>query len=576
MSTIQHLPMAVLELIFKEIKVPEDIKNCKSVCINWYFFFTRILFEKITLYSHHDLQQYLQLITQHQPNNNRLAQVGEFATQLSFQFICGNSCISRKDFEKLVVHCPNIEAIYLGPHLFDDCISAYLLDIDDSVKWRLRIISSCDFDHVNMTVDHFYKYKDSITQLYAPPVFKDVSFLTSFPSLQRLWMSQHFSINTMQDFIFIFDTCPKLVELEVNVAIETCSKVVPIVHTTYPYLKTLIIKNYTQRTSKAFIDYISQRFVNLSNLYLRITHLSTHIVHDKAFDQLLDFFLRQAKRSFLIRLFISNHSGTNADTALGTIVCNYLNAVFRSTPNVYNDLSIYGVRPEHKQTEISFYLEEKANGQLNQMATLYDPRFVQEFGLIPYLESVASRVHRLLVADSYHRQKLIPSDIWSFIERCYRLEKLQLEFYSLTNTQNCINRSIRYVVISKAVVSSTFFKFLAASFPNLRELYIEYTRAKVEASFPTCLDINLADLNLDVLYINRLCLIGINFDKTDEIVLVETFEASACLKISYDCDTEDYIVTKIEERDGRDYVIRISCQKIHTLEMLNVRFTLDT
>ncbi|ORE15568.1 hypothetical protein BCV71DRAFT_257255 [Rhizopus microsporus] len=570
MSTIQHLPMAVLELIFKEIKVPEDIKNCKSVCINW------MLFEKITLYSHHDLQQYLQLITQHQPDNSRLAQVGEYATQLSLQFICGNSCISRKDFEKLVVYCPNIGAIYLDPHLFDGCISAYLLDIDDSVKWRLRVISSCDFNHVNMTVDHFYKYKDSITQLYAPPVFKDVSFLTSFPSLQRLWMSQHFSINTMQDFIFIFDACPKLIELEVNIATETCSKVVPIVHTTYPYLKTLIIKNYARSTSRAFIDYITQRFVNLSNLCLWITHLPTQIVHDKAFDQLLNFFFKQAKQSFSIRLFIINHSGTDADTTLGTIVCSYLNTVFRSTPNVYNDLSIYGARPEHKQTEISFYLEEKANGQLNQMATLYDPRFAQEFGLIPYLESVASRVHRLLVADNYHRQKPIPSDIWSFVERCYRLEKLQLEFYSLTNTQHCINRSIRHVVISKAVVSSTFFKSLAASFPNLRVLHVEYTRAKVETSFPTCLDINLADLNLDVLYINRLCLIGINFDKTDEIVLVETSETSTCLKISYDCDTEDYIVTKVEERDDRDYVMRISCQKIHTLEMFNVRFTLDT
>ena len=129
--------------------------------------------------------------------------------------------ITRHEFEQLVKRCPNVETISASGLTFLSFVSTYLLDIDDSIKWSIKSFLT-ERRCYQFTIDHYYKYKDSIVFLEDLDRMSSIQFLESFPSLQQLYLHKY-RVANMEEFMFMFDTCLNLQLAAISLHIDRIS-----------------------------------------------------------------------------------------------------------------------------------------------------------------------------------------------------------------------------------------------------------------------------------------------------------------------------------------------------------------
>ena len=122
---------------------------------------------------------------------------------------------------------------------------------------------------IGAEMELYYKYKHSIKEIIISSHIKDLQFLKSFPMLEGLSLQSLLDLTTTQDFMFIFDTCHYLSDFSAWFELEEDINFSP-AQGFYPYLTRLTVQMTKSHIPKKMIDYITKRFVNLSDISLNI------------------------------------------------------------------------------------------------------------------------------------------------------------------------------------------------------------------------------------------------------------------------------------------------------------------
>ncbi|CEG71786.1 hypothetical protein RMATCC62417_07457 [Rhizopus microsporus] len=207
------------------------------------------------------------------------------------------------DFMQLVDYCPNVIRLVIHMPSFESCVAEYLLEIDDRIKWNLHYVEMEPTDESEMI--YYYKYKDSIKEIIAPPDVRDLQFIKSFPMLDSLSLSSSFIHTTIQGFMFIFDTCHRLSNFSAEIKLEEDISL-PLDHGPYPSLTRLEVHTSDSLIPKTMIDYIIKRFVNPSDRSLTVCPPCSFLKLNEIYCQLLRFLMTSPKESLMLRLTVRN------------------------------------------------------------------------------------------------------------------------------------------------------------------------------------------------------------------------------------------------------------------------------
>lgn len=150
-----------------------------------------------------------------------------------------------------------------GVHVpvFENCISRFLLEIDDSIKWNLHYVEA---EHPGqVTMSYYYKYRDAIKEAIEPSDAEDLQIIKSSPMLETLSLSYSLTLTTAQDFIFIFDASHCLSNFSAWIVLEEDMSL-SLDQDPYPFLTRITVRATKTCIPKAMIDYITKKFVNLT------------------------------------------------------------------------------------------------------------------------------------------------------------------------------------------------------------------------------------------------------------------------------------------------------------------------
>ncbi|ORE02023.1 hypothetical protein BCV72DRAFT_60621 [Rhizopus microsporus var. microsporus] len=463
MSHIQQLPSYLLDLILQYVP-KQDWAESRLVCLKWYPIFTKRLFKKVNITCNSRLEALLRFNAM---AFSRLVPVGSFikGIELHYNNHQGGTKILYQHFEQLVRSCPQVETLYVSSLVFSSCISAYLLLMDDHINWSLRTIRAGYFNC--LTLDHYYKYKDSITAMHEPFDAKDLQFIRHFPLLEELMMPTYLPMTALQDFLLIFDVCAKLSKLNATINMDD-GLITMVPQDSYPSLTHISIKSQNSYIPRVMVNYITARCVNLYSIILTLMSPDIHNGLNETYNQLLGFLFRQTKPTCSLRLEFNRDAGVGAQE-VDDMICECLNSTFRPRSiKVHNSLKIIERASSFNSTTFTTTLEKQDNRtqcEVRMHVSYFDKGCRSD----QYMKSSPVYVDTLSI-DCIYRDSNFPEDIFLFIAKCRRLQKLTLCNNNLYSFHGYVYKTIRSLHIYDTGVSVGFFRRLPNSCPNLKKM----------------------------------------------------------------------------------------------------------
>ncbi|CEI99698.1 hypothetical protein RMCBS344292_13780 [Rhizopus microsporus] len=583
MTTIHHLPLDILTIIIDQVGFLSNQLTCRLVCFKWYLLVTKAAFKEIHINNNVRFNQFLEFTTNR--HLNRLMPLGEMVSTIIIKHIEGfdrrTPFITRHEFEQLVRRCPNVETISASRLTFLSFVSAYLLDIDDSIKWSIKSFLT-ERRCYQFTIDHYYKYKDSIVCLEDPVRMNSIQFLESFPSLQQLYLHKY-RVASMEEFMFIFDTCLDLqlaaISLHIDRIPNTFIRPKP-----YPSLKELAITSYSHPIHEGTIDYITQKFIGLCKIRIQVDSSPEHDAYNVAYSRLLETHLMRAGQSYEFQLtFIHNDGWTdtgNSSIRIDTTrAC--LSSIFgtrQTSSNIYHYLIVRVLDDRAKRLKLETCLE-KVKIDLSRCRTEISlPHAGIGSQLNKYLDDTASNIYELHVNGLSNPKEKPLQGLHTAIEKCSRLEKLTLLACKLQSFKGCLSLSVQTVHINHVETCPTFFKDLVVSFPNLKYLCIGHTTIVNDCLPVKPVVIDLLNLNLESLSLYNLKQQHCDFDRKPCMILVTTSGKTTyfkkCLFDNPEKLTRDDAIEE-EIRADPMHQLHIRCRKIHQLWLYGIKFEIN-
>ncbi|CEJ03879.1 hypothetical protein RMCBS344292_17854 [Rhizopus microsporus] len=461
MPHIQQLPSYLLDLVLQYVPNQDWAEN-RLVCLKWCPIITKRLFKKVNITCNSRLEALLRFNATAFP---RLVPVGSFikGIELHYNNRQEETKILYQHFEQLVRSCPQVETLYVSSLVFSSCISTYLLLMDD--HWSLRTIRAGYFNC--LTLDHYYKYKNSITVMHEPFDVKDLQFIRHFPLLEELTMPTYLPMTALQDFLLIFDVCTKLSKL--NTAIDMDDGLITVVpQDSYPSLTHISINSQNSYIPRAMVNYITARCINLYSIILTLRSPDVHNGLNETYNQLLGFIFRQTKPTCSLRLEFNRNTGARAQE-IDDMICECLDSTFRPrSTKVHNSLNIIERASSFNSTTFTTTLE-KLDHRTQCEVKMHVSYFDKGCRSDQYMKSSPVYVDTLSI-DCIYRDSHFPEDIFLFIAKCHRLQKLTLCNNNLYSFHGYVYKTIRSLHIYDAGVSAGFFRRLPNSCPNLKKM----------------------------------------------------------------------------------------------------------
>ncbi|CEI97017.1 hypothetical protein RMCBS344292_11161 [Rhizopus microsporus] len=528
MVKIQHIPLHILDIILQDLP-KKTLFQCRTVCLKWNSVVTKYLFREVRISG--DIKAFFD-VWEAKGTSGRI-DPRECIKELSLEYI---NHLSFEEFKQLVICCPNVKMLLVFPRLYETCVSNYLLEIDDDIKWKLEEIFA-DLPY-QPTLYHYLKYKDSITNMSVPKHVTDLQFLQSFPSLQELTLPPRLAISSVQDFAFIFDTCSNIDTLDVTIEIDDVSH--PVLNQDpYPSLTSLTIASFHSTIPNSLIHYISTRFVNLFTFYVYFVYPRNIISLGETYSRLLDGRIAHPKYNFVFHFDVNDGAGRNftgTQREIAHMVTECLSATFKHRsvlPKVRNSLRISKQSFTANRMLLTTSLTNHGDKQMHCLV-----QSGLEFSDIinqPVLSArnLSQNLHQLAIEGEDSNIGLSEND-YSSIEKCPLIYELTFFRVRLQPFENHVYRSVKILNISSAQVHVDFFQTLGARCPHLEDVTLSgicvigpnSTNSHVVIDFQ---DIKLRRLNLYSLkngaFMNAPCLLTIKTLRKHLHIKVEGWKA---------------------------------------------------
>ncbi|CEG80989.1 hypothetical protein RMATCC62417_15245 [Rhizopus microsporus] len=489
-SAIHRLPAYILDLVFQHTE-RAALKECRLVCVLWYLLATPYLFRCIQINRTPQIDEFINF--HENPASDQLVQFGKYVKRVTTGEGIGmaDTRISLENFEKFVKYCPEVTSVSVSLPVCRGSLYYYLFEFDGNIKWKLRRFDQ-NVENQKLKLDYYYKYKDTIKVIRWLKDAQNFNFVTDFPLLEELALPLTAVVTDIQDFKFICNACPNLTKLDLYINMNDHTRLVT-GFAICSSLKTLNVK-YHSLIPKALVDYITTSLVNLSNItfWMEVTSIQSNF--GEIYKQLKDFlFTPQKEAAYLTLKAQASYRDdkekiyTMIDECL-TVACRpsklkACNSIkWTATDSSVLTIDLCKSRNHTIDCKISIplylfiYLIEKDNFTSSKMPNFYKLCLERECRRI-----TMSRVVAL------------------FIEKACSLQKLTLRGYRLKDTYDCVYESVQILRIENSIFYPDFFKKLAISFPNLRELHLyEVSMLGTGHSFRSKL-IDLGDLSLQKL-----------------------------------------------------------------------------
>ncbi|ORE07241.1 hypothetical protein BCV72DRAFT_335283 [Rhizopus microsporus var. microsporus] len=549
MVDIQHFPHHILEIIFLYLTSQEDLHRCRRACSKWHSVATRRLFKRVVI--SRNLTKFLKLRAMNK--STRLISLGECVKEM---YVRMERSMSLEEFKQLVTYCPNVESINVSSWLYLICISKHLLDIDDDIKWSLRHIVANDSN--NPSIDVYLKYKDSIVSIHAPSDVKDLQFLASFPSLQT-FIHQSSVIQSLREFMFIFDACPKLTHLCIQTTIEDASCLITN-QNIYPSLTNLEMKITFSSMTRPMVDYISTRFINLSTVILNI-HQTNSSSFEENYTRLVNTLMTPYKRRFSFKMTLKDCRRPfdgNTQMEFTRMLAKCTIEAFKLQPRTFNSMEVTKVDYE---PGIHIYVDKKLYCMLFTWAPfsyLIDQDALSGGAIPRYLHKLTFQRRRATLTP--FRNDGSPTQI----------QELNF-FYKLRSFQNYYYNSLQTLSLSSVFVDASFFPTLRRICPKLKVLELGMGPIIVYGNEGV---IDMQDLRLQRL---NLAILPWDFSGNPWLVVVKTHKEYVYIKIhknrrynvlTYEEAMEEERQTQFHER------YHIYCYDIQEVFRFNRKITL--
>lgn len=580
-SSLQQLPITVIELILDHITLKRQLLQLRLVCYKLYLASTRKLFRRINLCSDYCIHL-LHDLSSNLPQPYRLLQIGNFVKVISIQWYIPcydpRPFIPHQAFIKLVQSCPNVEAIEAPPRVFKKYILIALLYMDDNIKWKLKKLPEDSFTMDLITIDHYYKYKDSITELNAPLGVHDLRFLKSFKRLQRLNLRK-ISVTTLEDYMSIFDHCPGLSRLFAGISVPA-SELVPVIESPHRSMKDMSLHVTSDTLSDAVVAYTTQKLVNLSNIRISMGNPHSQAISHRSYDRLFDLLIKHADRQSQFTLALNEYQLEDDPDAEGIVpfmVRVYLESLFKlRMPNLSHNLEIIQQSFINENPALKTIFR-RIDGFIKCFTRLYAPYHNPNMRLGEYLERSVPYIHRLYAKSGNTSKHRIPDALCSLIKKCHYLQSLEFANYELPGLPECTNTSIQTIRLNSVVASNGLFENLVYNFPNLKHLYINDVFAAGSPDNSEIIVIDWPSICLETLDIYNLRPLHGNDEDKEGMFIITTskkrsyFETDVIVPIHYIYD-EMIIEEKLQDVGFQVY---INCQSIQRFRLQNVEFKLD-
>ncbi|CEG75832.1 hypothetical protein RMATCC62417_10812 [Rhizopus microsporus] len=470
--------------------------------------------------------------------------------------------MSFEEFEQLVTYCPNVESIHVSTWLYRNCISTYLLEIGDDIKWSLRRIIANDPN--NPYLELYLKYKDSIVSMNAPSDVKDLQFLASFPSLQTFRLHRYRIIKSMQEFMFIFDTCPKLTYVRIQAITEDASCLITN-QDIYPSLTSLKMETTFSSVTRSMVDYISTRFINLSSVTLDINQTDSPSFEEN-YIRLVNALMTPYKRRFSFTLALTDcyrSDDENAQMKFTRMLAKCVIEAFKLKPRAFNLIEVTKVE---RKPGIRICVDKELHCMLFTWAPF--SYLLKQDALSG--GAISRHLHKLKMKSSRLTMDLSRDDCLS-IGACTQIQELAFHYVVFRSIQNWHHNSLQILSLPVVFVDSSFFPTLGRVFPKLKILKLGVGSIKVDGNEGV---IDMQGLKLQKL---NLAIRPRGYSGTTWLIVVKTHKEYVYIKIhkcrkfkvlTYEKAMEQERRTQFNER------YHIYCCDIQELALYDKKITL--
>ncbi|CEG72396.1 hypothetical protein RMATCC62417_07961 [Rhizopus microsporus] len=460
---IHQLPADILDLVFQHTE-RTTLKECRLVCVSWYLLTTPHLFRNIQISNTSQIDEFIDF--HENPASDKLVQFGKYVKRITNGWgrEMLDEYITLENFEKFVKLCPEVTSVSISWSACRGSLYYYLLEVDDNIKWKLCRLDR-NTENQRFTLDYYYKYKDTIRVIGWLKDIQDFHFVIDFPLLEELSLPSTAVVTDIQDFLFICNACPNLTGLGLYTNMNHNTRLMAN-FAVYPSLKTL---NVTCRSliPKVLIDYITTSLVNLSDVtfWMEITSIQANF--GVIYKQLEDFLFTPQKKVVSLTLKVET-SYRDDNEQVYEMVDECFNVVC-SPSKLKACNSIEWIIVE--STVLVIDLWKTWNHTIE--CQVYIPSLLFN-GLIKKVDFTSSKMpnfHKMCLEIDYLWHTMSKFDAL-FIEKACNLQELTLCKYVLKDAFDCVYESVQILRIETSFFNFHFFKTLATSFPNLKELHL--------------------------------------------------------------------------------------------------------
>ncbi|ORE04139.1 hypothetical protein BCV72DRAFT_337514 [Rhizopus microsporus var. microsporus] len=487
---IHQLPAHILDLVFQHTE-RTALKECRLVCVLWYLLTTPYLFRCIQISSTSQIDEFIYF---HENSaSDQLVQFGKYVKRITTGEGIGmaDTRISLENFEKFVKYCPEVTSVSVSLPVCRGSLYYYLFEFSGNIKWRLHRFDR-NVENQKLKLNYYYKYKDTIKVIRWLEDTENFDFVIDFPLLEELALPSSAVITDIQGFMFICNACPNLTELDLYTNMNDHTRLVA-GFAICPSLKTLNVK-CRSLIPKVLVDYIAASLVNLSNItfWMEITLIQSNF--GEIYNQLKDFLFTPQKEAAYLTLKAQTSYRDDTEK-IYTMIDECLTVICRPSKLKACNF-IKWIANDSSVLAIDLYMSRNHTIECKISIPLY--LFIYFIEKDDFTSSKMPNFHKLCL-ERECRGLTMSRVVALFIEKACNLQELILRRYRLKDTYDYVYESVRILRIENSVFYPDFFKKLAISFPNLKELHLyEVSMLGNNHSFRSKL-IDLGDLHLEKL-----------------------------------------------------------------------------
>ncbi|ORE13617.1 hypothetical protein BCV71DRAFT_277714, partial [Rhizopus microsporus] len=297
-TMIHHLPADILDHIFQHTE-RITLKECRLVCVSWYLLTTPYLFRSIQINSTSQIAEFIGF--HEDPASDQLVPSGKYVRRVTAGEGIGmaDTRVSLENFETFVKYCSKVTSVSISLTACEGSLHRYLFEVDDNIKWKLHRLDR-NTEGQTFNLDHYYKYKDTIKVIRWLKDIQGFHFVADFPLLEELALPSTVVITNIQDFMFICNKCPNLIELDLYTNMNDHTSLMAN-FVVCPSLKTLNVKCHSL-IPKVLVNHITTSLVNLSDItfWIEITSIQTNF--GEIYKQLKDFLFTSQQKAVSLKL----------------------------------------------------------------------------------------------------------------------------------------------------------------------------------------------------------------------------------------------------------------------------------